>query len=55
MTCDDVGLVLGRLEVGLLGGELQRAGDDAVELLDARRELLRVAELLLDVLLEATR
>ena len=32
----DVGLVLGRLQVGLLGGEVERAGDDAVELLDAR-------------------
>ena len=51
----DVGLVLGRLQVGLLGGEVQRARHDAVELLDARGELLRVAELLLDVLLRGTR
>jgi hypothetical protein len=48
----DVGLVLGRLQVGLLGGEVQRARYDAVELLDASRELLRMPELLLDVLLE---
>ena len=46
----DVGLVLGRLQVGLLGREVERARHDAVELLDARRELLRVPELLLDVL-----
>ena len=52
---DDVGLVLGRLQRVLLGGEVLGAGDDAVELLDARRELLRVAELLLDVRLAATR
>ena len=38
----DVGLVLGRLQVALLGLEVQRAGDDAVELLDAAGELLRV-------------
>src|SRR5215217_2193395 len=49
---DDVRLVLRRLEVGLLGAEVERAGDDAVELLDPARELLRVAELLLDVGLE---
>ena len=48
----DVDLLVGRLQVGLLGREVERAGDDAVELLDPSRELLRVAELLLDVLLE---
>src|SRR5215207_2877722 len=48
----DVGLVLGRLQVRLLRVELERARHDAVELLDAAGELLRVAELLLDVLLE---
>src|SRR5918912_467739 len=31
---DDVGLLLGRLQVRLLGLELHRAWDDAVELLD---------------------
>src|SRR3954453_20851862 len=49
---DDVGLVVGRLQERLLGGELERAGHHAVELLDAVGELLRVAELLLDVLLQ---
>src|ERR1044072_9117732 len=48
----DVGLVRGRLEIGLLGAELQRAGHDPVELLDPLGEPLRMAELLLDVLLE---
>ena len=47
---DDVGLLLGRLEVGLLGREVHRARHDAVELLDPVGELLGVAELLLDVL-----
>ena len=47
---DDVGLVLGRLEVGLLGLELLRAGDDSPQLLDPLGEPLRVPELLLDVL-----
>lgn len=46
---DDVGLVLGRLEVGLLGGELHRTGDHPVERLDVRRELLRMQDLVLDV------
>jgi len=48
----DVRLVLRRLEVRLLGPELHRPRDDAVELLDPVRERLRVAELLLDVRLE---
>jgi hypothetical protein len=40
----DVGLVLGRLQVGLLGREVERARDDAVELLDALRVLLGVSD-----------
>ena len=51
----DVGLVLRRLQVVLLGREVRRARHDAVELLDAGRELLRVPELLRDVLAAATR
>src|ERR671916_315335 len=49
---DDVRLLGRRLEERLLRAELERAGDDAVELLDPLRELLRMTELLLDVLLE---
>jgi hypothetical protein len=48
----DVGLLLGRLQERLLGLELLRSRDDAVQLLDPVCVLLRVAELLLDVLLE---
>ena len=51
---DEVGLVGRRGERLLLGDEVDRRGHDAVELLDARGELLRVAELLLDVLRRAT-
>ena len=46
----DVGLLLRRLQERLLGGELFRARDHAVQLLDPVGELLRVPELLLDVL-----
>ena len=49
---DDVDLVVGRLQVGLLGSELERAGHHPVERLDPLGELLCVAELLLDVLVE---
>jgi hypothetical protein len=45
----DVALVLGWLQVGLLGLEVHRPGHHAVELLDTRRELSGVAKLLLDV------
>ena len=50
-----VGLSLGRLEVGLLRGEVERAGNHAVQLLDPLAELLRVPELLLDVGLQVLR
>ena len=46
---EDVGRVLGRLEVGLLGGELHRTGRRPVELLDALGERAGVPELLVDV------
>jgi hypothetical protein len=49
---DDVDLVVRWLQVGLLGAELERSRDDPVELLDPLGELLGVAQLLLDVLLE---
>jgi hypothetical protein len=45
----DVGLVLWRLEVGLLRLEVERARHDAVQLLDPRAEAPGVAELVLDV------
>src|SRR3712207_8488965 len=45
---DDVDLVLRRLQLVLAGPEVHRSGHHAVELLYARRELLRVGELLLD-------
>jgi hypothetical protein len=48
----DVRLLAGRLEVRLLGVEVERAGHDAVELLDPVRKHPGVPELLLDVLLE---
>jgi hypothetical protein len=48
----DVGLLLGRLQERLLGLELLRSRDDAVQFLDPVCVLLGVAELLLDVLLE---
>ena len=50
----DVGLLVGRLQVGLLGAEPLRSGDDPVELLDPLGEQLRVAKLLLDVLAPGT-
>src|SRR6478735_5897179 len=49
---DDVRLLVGRLQVGLLRAEVERPGHDAVELLDPLGELAGVAELLLDVGLE---
>ena len=47
---DHVGLLAGRLQKALLGREVLGSGHDPVELLDPVGALLRVAELLLDVL-----